>query len=144
MCMRFDSAILVTLIFACLLLAQAPMGFITSPLHSLDWWSATASGCTPGGTGMCVGAYRPIGDTIYFTAWLANASQLPVTTGLPIVGTLNDFSTATCGGNVAIVQLSVFDWATPNSSKINQINCMTSMNGRSEERRGGNDSCFWM
>ena len=127
--MRFVSAILVTLIFACLLLAQAPMGFITSPLHSLDWWSATASGCTPGGTGMCVGAYRPIGDTIYFTAWLANASQLPVTTGLPIVGTLNDFSTATCGGNVAIVQLSVFDWATPNSSKINQINCMTSMNG---------------
>ncbi len=127
--MRFVSTILVVLIFTCLLLAQAPIGLITTPLHSLDWWNATASGCTAGATGMCVGAYRPMGDTIYFTAWLANASQLPVPTGLPIVGTLNDYNAATCGGNIGIVQLSVFDFATPNASKINQINCMASMNG---------------
>src|ERR1017187_6551355 len=122
--MRLVSTLLLAFVFACLLLAQAPIGFITAPLRSLDWWNAAASGCTPGATGMCVGAYRPVGDTIYFTAWLANASQLPVTTGLPIVGTLNDFNAASCGGNIAIVQLSVFDWDTPHASKINQINCM--------------------
>ena len=56
-----------------------------------DWYTATPSGgCVPGATGFCVG-HTPQGDTYYFSAWMPNASGLPVTNGLPVVGTINDY-----------------------------------------------------
>jgi hypothetical protein len=132
--MRLVSAVLVVLIFACLLLAQAPVGFgpgttLPSPgiLDYFDWYAATASGCTAGAGGMCVGS-TPTGDTMYFTGWFADASKLPITTGLPIVGTLNDFHTKNCSGNLAVIQLAEFSWAARNASRIYEVNCMPGFN----------------
>lgn len=137
--MRLASLLLLVPIFACLLLAQAPIGFgpgTISPglLDVFDWYPATASGCSAaqgangGPRGMCAG-HQPSGDTIYFTGWFQDASQLPVTTGLPIVGTLNDFTMKTCSGNAAVVQLAEFDWTARNASRIYEVNCMADMNG---------------
>jgi hypothetical protein len=128
--MRLVSTVLLTLIFACLLRAQAPIGFgpgTLSPglLDKFDWYAATASGCAAGAKEMCVGS-RPNGDTMYFSGWFANATGLPVPGGLPIVGTLNDFSSKTCSGNLMVIQLAAFDWAARNASKIAEVNCMTS------------------
>ena len=53
-------------------------------------------------------------------------SGLPVTTGRPIVGTLNDWSFAGCSGNVGVAQLDTFSWSTPTASHITKVNCMTS------------------
>ena len=66
-----------------------------------DWYHATLSGgCVNGSNGHCVG-HTPQGDTYYFTAWLPNASGLPATTGLPVVGTINDYNMASiCSGNI--------------------------------------------
>jgi hypothetical protein len=127
--MRLVSTILLTLIFACLLLAQAPIGFGPGTLSAglldlFDWYAATASGCTPGARGMCVG-HGPLGDTIYFTGWFANANLLPVTTGLPVVGTLNDFTAKTCSGNIMVIQLAEFSWSARNASRIYEVNCMS-------------------
>src|ERR1022692_437279 len=92
--MRLVSVFLSTLICACLL-AQSPVGLGTGTLGAgLDqafwWYTSTPSGCsnTPAG-GSCVG-HNPIGDTLNYTAWFADSSMLPVTTGLPIVGMMND------------------------------------------------------
>jgi hypothetical protein len=127
--MRLVSTILSTLILACLLLAQAPIGFgpgtlSVGLLDYFDWYAATPSGCTAGSRGMCAG-HSPVGDTIYFTGWFADAHLLPVTTGLPVVGTLNDFTSKTCGGNLMVIQLAAFDWAARNASRIYEVNCMS-------------------
>jgi hypothetical protein len=159
--MRFTIALL---ILACLVFAQAPIGFGPGTLSVglvdlFDWYAATASGCTPGARGMCVG-HAPVGDTIYFTGWFANASQLPVTTGLPVVGTLNDFTSKSCSGNVMLIQLAEFSWAARNASRIYEINCMSSFGqapgdtnapGSTTGWKGhctsgddpGGDSCTW-
>ena len=128
--MRCVRPILLALVAACLLLAQAPIGFgpgTLSPglLDLFDWYTATASGCTEGARGMCVGQ-SPQGDTMYFTGWFADASMLPVKTGLPVVGTLNDFTSKTCSGNIAVIQLAAFSWTARNASRIYEVNCMDS------------------
>ena len=87
--MRLASTVLLALLLACLVLAQTPIAFgpgtlSVGLLDLFDWYSATASGCSEGARGMCVGAF-PRGDTIYFTGWFADAHLLPVTTGLPVV-----------------------------------------------------------
>jgi hypothetical protein len=72
-----------------------------------------ATGCKAG-SGYCVG-HAPQGDTYYWTAWLPNASGLPATTGLPVVGAVNDFALpGHCSGNIAVSQLDTFNWAAPN------------------------------
>src|SRR6185369_9181892 len=64
----------------------------------MDWYDASPSGgCVPGVNGTCVGPAMQ-GDTYFWTAWMPNANGLPVTNGLPIVGTINDWSFAGCGG----------------------------------------------
>ena len=147
--MRLASTILLTLILTCLLLAQAPIGFGPGSLSIglldyFDWYAATASGCTAGSRGMCVG-HSPVGDTLYFTGWFANASLLPITTGLPIVGTLNDFTSKTCsGGNLMVIQLAAFDWAARNASRIYEINCMSdygTTDGASDAPAGWKGHC---
>ena len=55
--MRLVSTILSTLILACLLLAQAPVGLGPGTLGGgmldyFDWYAATPSGCTAGAGGM--------------------------------------------------------------------------------------------
>src|ERR1035438_6263911 len=127
--MRFASVLLPAAICACLLLAQSPIGFgpgSLSPglLDYFDWYPAAASGCTAGSRGMCVG-HSPSGDTMYFSGWFADAHLLPITTGLPIVGTLNDFTSKTCSGNLMVIQLAAFDWAARNASRIYEVNCMS-------------------
>ena len=74
---------------------------------------------------MCVG-HSPLGDTIFFTGWFADAHLLPVTTGLPVVGTLNDFTSKTCSGNLMVIQLAEFSWSARNASRIYEVNCMSS------------------
>src|SRR5450759_4430322 len=133
--MRLVSTVLLALVFACLVLAQAPIGFGPGTLSLglldlFDWYGATASGCSTaqgangGPRGMCVG-HAPVGDTLYFTGWFADASKLPVTTGLPVVGTLNDYTSKTCSGNLMVIQLAEFDWTARNSSRIYEVNCMS-------------------
>jgi len=112
------------------LLAQSPIGMgpgTLSPglVQLLDWYIATPSGCTAGAREMCVGATL-FGDTQYYTAWFADATGLPNTSGLPVIGTANDYTSRTCGGNILILQLSVFSWTTPNGSKLTEVNCMSS------------------
>src|ERR1035437_1112331 len=118
------SAGLLALVAACLLTAQAPMGLGpgasgTGLIDIFDWYAGTPSGCTAGPRGMCVGGgtggVLPQGDTYYFTGWLANANQLPITTGLPIVGTFNDGTSKTCSNNMALLQLAEFSWSNRNS-----------------------------
>ena len=74
---------------------------------------------------MCVRT-RPIADTMYFAGWFADASMLPVTTGLPLVGTFNDYESKTCAGNLMVMQLAQFDWTARNSSRMYEVNCMSS------------------
>ena len=84
-----------------------------------SWYLATPTGgCVPGSTppGACVG-HSPQGDTYYWSAWMPNASGLPVTSGLPIVGTANDFS-LTCSGNLELLQLDTWSWLAPTASHI--------------------------
>jgi hypothetical protein len=146
--MRLVSTILLTLILACLLLAQAPIGFgpgtlSVGLLDYFDWYAATPSGCTAGSRGMCVG-HSPVGDTIYFTGWFADAHLLPVTTGLPVVGTLNDFTSKTCSGNLMVIQLAAFDWAARNAGRIYEVNCMSSYGavpGASDSPAGWKGHC---
>lgn len=92
----------------------------------LDWYAATASGCTAGTNGKCVGNF-PQGDTPY-CAWLSSASGLPITGGIPVVCTLNDFTwtTSSIGGNLMLFQFDTFSWATPNASRMTLVNAMTS------------------
>ena len=92
-----------------------------------DWYNATATGgCTNGSVGYCVG-HDPQGDTYYWTAWMPNASGLPVTSGLPVVGTINDYSFGPiCSGNLGILQLDTFNWASPAASHMSKVNCMAS------------------
>ena len=125
--MRPASAILLVIIVGCLL-AQAPMGIGPSSLiQTFVWYNGTPSGCSAGARGMCVGSANcPGGDSLYYTGWMADASLLPITTGLPLVGTSNDFASKTCSGNLMLMQLAAFSWATPNASLLNEINCMTS------------------
>lgn len=111
-------------------IAPIPIGFGTGTLsigltNLFDWNPATPSGCSAGANQFCVGT-SPTGDTIYCTGWAANASLLPVTTGLPIVCTQNDFHYGAPSGNLMLMQLAAFDWATPRASKIALINLMTS------------------
>src|SRR5204863_825089 len=128
--MRPVKLILPVLLVACLLPAQSPIGFgpgtlSVGLLDLFDWYTATASGCNAGARGMCVG-HAPLGDTIFFTGWFADAHLLPVTTGLPVVGTLNDFTSKTCSGNLMVIQLAEFSWSARNASRIYEVNCMSS------------------
>ena len=123
--LRLVSTVLLTLMLACLLLSQSPIGFGSmAQLDTFDWWLSTASGCTAGARGMCVG-HTVQGDTNYFSGWFADASLLPITNGLPIVGTLNDFTSKTCSGNLMLIQLAAFDWAARNASRVYEVNCMS-------------------
>src|ERR1035441_1097378 len=63
------------------------------------------------------------GDTPYFSAWLAaaDAVNLPVPTGLPIIGTGNDGTT-----NIRIHQLDTFDWNNPGTIHTTLVNAMSS------------------
>src|SRR5258708_15138910 len=91
-----------------------------------DWYSATPTGCTNGSSGYCVGPTIQ-GDTYYWTAWMPNASGLPVKSGLPIVGTINDFNFGSvCSGNIGVLQLDTFSWSSPSASHITKVNCMAS------------------
>lgn len=118
--------------------AQAPIavggdrtaGLFPGISRYFRWYDGTPSGgCVNGAIGYCVG-HDPVGDTYFPSAWLPNASQLPVTGGLPVVGTINDghFNNACSGAsfNIAVVQFDTWSWATPNASHITAINCMTS------------------
>jgi hypothetical protein len=130
--MRLVSALLACAAFA---VAQQPVGIGPSQAANaglglvkfFDWYTATPTGgCVNGANGACVG-HSPQGDTYYWSAWLPNASGLPVTTGLPVVGTANDESAPGCsGGNIALLQLDTWSWAAPTTSHITRINCMTS------------------
>ena len=128
--MRPVKLILPALLVACLLPAQSPIGLgpgtlSVGLLDRFDWYTATASGCSAGARGMCAG-HLPLGDTIYFTGWFADAHLLPVTNGLPVVGTLNDFTSKTCSGNLMVIQLAEFSWSARNASRIYEVNCMSS------------------
>ena len=133
--MRTTGIVLIALALGCLLIAQSPItigGDHTSGYFGiskiLDWYNAMPSGCTAG-TGYCVGT-TPSGDTYFWTAWLPNASGLPITGGLPIVGTINDYSLASPGpgidGNIAILQLDTFNWSTSLASHVQVVNGMQS------------------
>ena len=102
-------------------------GYGPGMVKFFDWYTATATGgCVPGATGFCVG-HTPQGDTYYWSAWMPNASGLPVTNGLPIVGTINDYNLGSfCNGNIGVMQLDAFNWAAPTASHMTKINCMTS------------------
>src|ERR1017187_5269215 len=125
--MRLISVFLFTLVCACLL-AQSPVGLGVGTLGSgldqvFNWYTSTPSGCsnTPAG-GSCVG-HNPGGDTQHYTAWFADASLLPVTTGLPIVGMMNDTGDTGCpGSNFIITQLAEFSWFAPRASRIYDVN----------------------
>src|SRR5260370_13376969 len=127
---RLVKLIPVIVMTGCLLPAQSPIGFGPGTLSIglldlFDWYSATASCCTAGARGMCVG-HSTAGYHLYFTGWFADAHLLPVTAGLPVVGTLNDFTSKTCSGNLMVIQLAAFSWTARNASRIYEINCMSS------------------
>lgn len=135
---RIGAAILLSTCLARLLVAQKPISIGSTPTAILDWLMSTPSGCNPSsplgyGTtpGFCVGSTSIVqGDTMYTTAWAADAVGMPLPSGLPLIFSLNDFSLPpSCGGNTGVAQLSVFDWATPNASRMDAVNCFTSMNG---------------
>src|ERR1035438_4727147 len=90
------------------LMAQAPIGM--GPGKLVQYIELPANGHT-------------FGDTPYYTAWLSSAAaaNLPVPTGLPIVGTSNDAT-----NNIRIFQLDTFNWATPASIHATLVNSMTS------------------
>jgi hypothetical protein len=99
------------------------------------WYTATPTGgCVAGANGYCVGVGLR-GDSYYWTAWLPNASGLPVTGGLPIVGTINDYNAASCSGNIGLLQLDTWSWASPTASHVTTVNCMTSY-GRGSDNSG--------
>jgi hypothetical protein len=134
--MRLVSAMLAVCGVAVLAPAQQPIaigpdttaGSGPGVFKFFDGYPATPSGCTAG-TGYCVG-HNPQGDTYYWTAWLPNASGLPVTTGLPVVGTANDYAFGSlCGGNIGVLQLDTFNWSAPAASHITPVNCMSSFGG---------------
>ena len=145
--MRLISVFLFTLVCACLL-AQSPVGLGVGTLGAgLDqvfyWYTSTPSGCsnTPAG-GNCVG-HNPAGDTQHYTAWFADASLLPVTTGLPIVGMMNDMGDVGCpGSNFGIAQLAEFSWAAPTASRIFDINCMNGYGQNSNTPAGWYGHCI--
>jgi hypothetical protein len=119
---------------AVLALAQQPIavgpdasaGYAPGLVKYFDWYTGKPTGgCTNGTYGACVG-HGPQGDTYYFSAWLPNASGLPVTTGLPVVGTINDYSFGPCSGNIGVIQLDTFSWSAPTASHMTLVNCMTS------------------
>src|SRR5664279_5463724 len=129
------------------LLAQSPIGLGTGILgagldQSLYWYSSTPSGCsnTPAG-GSCV-EHNPLGDTMHYTAWFADASMLPVTKGLPIVGMMNDMGDAACpGSNFNITQLAEFSWSAPRASRIYDINCMNGYGQNTDTPAGWYGHC---
>jgi hypothetical protein len=81
---------------------------------------------------------------MYYSAWFADTIGLPVTTGLPIVGTFNDGSSKHCGqsgtggGALFVMQLAEFDWSSPLASRMYEVNCMTDY--RLDSDSGGTNS----
>jgi hypothetical protein len=134
--MRLSSALLALVAACAVLTAQYPVGIGTDNTAAIvpgvvaayHWYDHAPSGCTDGPGLACVG--NPLqGDSHFFSAWMPNASALPVTAGLPIVGTLNDYhfpNAGGCDGNIMVAQLAVFSWSTPDASAIAKVNCMTS------------------
>ena len=118
------------LVFTCLLLAQSPIGMgpgslSVGLLDLFDWYRGTGVGCTAGARGICSGSSGlPAGDNYHWNAWFADASLLPITTGLPVVGSANDFTSKTCSGNLMLLQLAAFDWSARNAAYIYEVNCM--------------------
>ena len=137
--MRPASALLLAL-FAATLAGQAPIGFGPTVLNTFTWYGASPSGCSAGARGMCVGG-QPFADTLYFTGWFANANMLPFTNGLPIVGTLNDFTSKTCSGNFAVIQLAAFSWVNRNAGKVQEVNCMSAFNSGIDAPAGWYGHC---
>src|SRR5260370_38034283 len=98
-----------------LAMAQQPIGIGPSlagnsglgVVKFFNWYSATPTGgCRDGASGYCVGGSNVGGGTYYWTAWVPDARGVPVTRGLPIVGTINDFTLGTiCGGHVGLLPL---------------------------------------
>lgn len=137
--MRLVSLIL---ILALLVFSQSPLGIGPgAQIAVLDWYSATASGCTPVDTfpaHMCVGggaASRPQGDTYYFSGWAADGT---------IFGTANDYISKTCGGNIGLLKIGAFSWASPTAARIDEVNCMTDFGtsvGGSDSPPGWNSKC---
>ncbi len=134
------------------LCAQAPIG-IGSLLDTFTWFGASPSGCTAGSRGMCVGSL-PYGDTVYPTAWFRDASLLPITTGNPVVGTLNDYTAKTCtSSNIGVIQFDTFSWAAKTSSRVTEVNCMASYGSSNNTPAGwfghctsgddGANGCVW-
>jgi hypothetical protein len=133
--MRLNKAPLLLLMLAVCagLQAQIPIGLGPDAtaghgpgyVKYFNWFTATPTGgCTNGSNGFCVGA-NPNGDTYYFSAHLINASQLPVTSGLPIVGTINDYNFGSLwAGNIGVLQLDTWSWAAPTAAHMTMINAM--------------------
>lgn len=121
--------------FVVSLMAQQPIaigpdtsaGAGAGVVKHLNWYTSTPSGgCTDGASGFCVG-HNPLGDTYYWSAWMPNASGLPVTSGLPVVGTINDYNFGSiCYGSVGVLQLDTFSWSAPTAAHVTKINCMSS------------------
>ena len=135
------------LLVPCLMLGQISTGPINNGLgpgvvNFIDWFATTPIGCTPGTNGWCMGVNNPGGDTGYYQIWLPNASGLPITSGLPVVGTLND--NTVCGhNNISVLQLDTFSWSSPASAHIQLVNCMNSYgpNAGSDSPAGWNGHC---
>lgn len=107
---------------------DASAGYFAGLSRFFDWYTATPTGgCTNGASGLCVGTGLQ-GDTYFWTAWMPDASKLPVTSGLPIVGSTNDanFGTVCPVSNINVLQLDTWSWAAPTASHITKINCMSS------------------
>ena len=72
------------------------------------------------------------GDAHYFQAWAANSmlSLFPDPTGLPVLGTVNDGSTAGCSGNIELIQLSrlanPLTTPTTGNTLVTALPCLTS------------------
>ncbi len=123
------------LVISCGLVGQQPMAIgpnksatgLVGLVKYFDWFLGTGSGCVPGVGGFCTGATLSA-DTYYWTAWLPNASGLPKTSGLPIVGSVND--SANCS-NMGVMQLDVYDWNNPNAAHVQEVNCVTSLSSTS-------------
>lgn len=97
-------------------------------IKKLDWYNQISTG-------------PPQGDTYLFTAWAASAAGMPVTGGLPIIGTFNDGHFGACSGNLGLLQLDTFSWSTPTASHMSAVNCMTSYSAG--ETNTGN-GWYWM
>ena len=93
-----------------------------------DWYTATPSGgCVAGASGFCVG-HTPPGRHLLLDRmdaeceWTAGDQR---TAGCRHDQRLQSFGNF-CNGNIGVMQLDTFNWASPTASHMTKINCMTS------------------